>query len=528
MTRPAAKLSDKDGKDGASTAAVSAKAAPAERLNALYRIMQSVEGRLGGGEGVEGLYGSITCTGMQRIVAALQAHCRLGSGSCLVDVGAGLGRPLLHAMLAVNMTAAYGVEIDTIKCQKAAAFLAQTRAELARRGALPPGFTDIPEVSCSAIEQVRTLDPATHAYSFWEGVPGDGKRAFGRLVAASRLLQGVAVVQRAIRAQQPADAMRDMGFGDLTLVDSFPVSMSGSGRSFRAYVFRRVPPPLSLISMPPEVQLLPAAAAVADEPKMQAAERAVEDSAPAAAARTVSTAAKDAKAAATVARRAARTARRAARAAVHDLQQVETAAAEPSQPQRRGRERGKAKGSAPPAADDGGAAAEPPAAQQPAGSRQTAERAAAAAGTRDPARDRPQAGLTRRTAPAALPVASAPESNAAQAATSSAAAVDDAAGTGYGGTADEAESVPAAARSPAKRAAAAGTGDGGYKSPKSPINGSPGRSRVQKQAAPPPRQGTLWGHVRSRSRAGGRSSAKAQLFSEPSAGLTVESVREAP
>ena len=50
------------------------------------------QGRLGGGEGVEGLYGSITCSGMQRIVAALETHCRMGAGSCLVDVGAGLGR----------------------------------------------------------------------------------------------------------------------------------------------------------------------------------------------------------------------------------------------------------------------------------------------------------------------------------------------------------------------------------------------------------------------------------------------------
>jgi hypothetical protein len=47
--------------------------------------------------------------------------------------------------------------------------------------------------------QVATLDPCTHAYSFWEGVPIDGKAAFGRLFAASRTLRAVAVVQRAIR-----------------------------------------------------------------------------------------------------------------------------------------------------------------------------------------------------------------------------------------------------------------------------------------------------------------------------------------
>lgn len=37
--------------------------------------------------------------------------------------------------------------------------------------------------------QIKTLDPATHAYSFWEGVPEDSRRAFGRLFRASKTLQ---------------------------------------------------------------------------------------------------------------------------------------------------------------------------------------------------------------------------------------------------------------------------------------------------------------------------------------------------
>ena len=36
--------------------------------------------------------------------------------------------------------------------------------------------------------QMATLDPATHAYSFWEGVPPSGKHAFGRLFASSKTL----------------------------------------------------------------------------------------------------------------------------------------------------------------------------------------------------------------------------------------------------------------------------------------------------------------------------------------------------
>ena len=52
----------------------------------------SPQGRIGGGEGVEGLYGSISRTGMARVLAAMAAHCDLKRSSCLVDVGAGLGR----------------------------------------------------------------------------------------------------------------------------------------------------------------------------------------------------------------------------------------------------------------------------------------------------------------------------------------------------------------------------------------------------------------------------------------------------
>ena len=56
-----------------------------------------------------------------------------------------------------------------------------------------------PPPGVPACLQVRSLDPCTHAYSFWEGVPIDGKAAFGALFAASRTLRSVAVVQRAIR-----------------------------------------------------------------------------------------------------------------------------------------------------------------------------------------------------------------------------------------------------------------------------------------------------------------------------------------
>ena len=61
-------------------------------VRALYSIMQSVESRLGGGEGIEGLYGSVGKAGMDKILNCMRDKCSLGGSSQLVDVGAGLGR----------------------------------------------------------------------------------------------------------------------------------------------------------------------------------------------------------------------------------------------------------------------------------------------------------------------------------------------------------------------------------------------------------------------------------------------------
>lgn len=73
-----------------------------------------------------------------------------------------------------------------------------------------------------------TLDPATHAYAFWEGIPVKARTAFGELFARSSTLKSVAIVQRAIRKKDPADLMADYNFGSLELVDTLKgIHMSG-------------------------------------------------------------------------------------------------------------------------------------------------------------------------------------------------------------------------------------------------------------------------------------------------------------
>lgn len=72
----------------------------------------------------------------------------------------------------------------------------------ARRRDRPPTQLICDADTCPRIpRQVASLDPGTHAYSFWEGVPREGKAAFGRLFRTSRTLK---VRPRPLRAAPAA------------------------------------------------------------------------------------------------------------------------------------------------------------------------------------------------------------------------------------------------------------------------------------------------------------------------------------
>ena len=45
------------------------------------------------------------------------------------------------------------------------------------------------EIKRCFLHQIRSLEPGTHAYSFWEGVPTEGKCAFGKLFAESKSMK---------------------------------------------------------------------------------------------------------------------------------------------------------------------------------------------------------------------------------------------------------------------------------------------------------------------------------------------------
>ena len=84
-----------------------------------------------GGEGCVGIYGTITRTGMHSILCAMrdvtEEWGKLGPGSTLVDIGSGLGRPLLHAMVTIGVKATFGIECDEEKVRGWLYYLICTR-----------------------------------------------------------------------------------------------------------------------------------------------------------------------------------------------------------------------------------------------------------------------------------------------------------------------------------------------------------------------------------------------------------------
>ena len=203
-------------------------------VQTLYRIFTGAENKVAGGEGLVGIYGSLTGASMQRIFSTLKTDCGFNERSVFLDIGAGLGRPLLHAAYVEHVSEVMGIEFDSIKCMKADAFAEQVGRVLQERNLIhmPPV---IPTILCQSIEHVDTIEPATHVFSFWEGIPYDMRERVAMLCRESSTFRSIAVVQRS--TPNPTEIMGN----DFVLIDSFPVTMSGSGSKFVAYVFFMCP-----------------------------------------------------------------------------------------------------------------------------------------------------------------------------------------------------------------------------------------------------------------------------------------------
>ncbi len=81
------------------------------------------ETRLGGGEGLAGLYGTIGSKGTMDVLRSLVEYTDLGPASRFLDCFGGTGRPGAAAALYARTASVHMIEFDHIKTTKAASLL---------------------------------------------------------------------------------------------------------------------------------------------------------------------------------------------------------------------------------------------------------------------------------------------------------------------------------------------------------------------------------------------------------------------
>ncbi|CCG82509.1 protein of unknown function [Taphrina deformans PYCC 5710] len=197
----------------------------------LYRRINKVERGIGGDAGVIGMSGSVARLDLDKILSVMA----LDSKSHFLDIGSGLGRPMLHA-LQFGAAQASGIEFDSIKhCKSQTVIDRVLPVEQQIKTCVHHG-------DVLALGSLNDLGcDISHIFSFWEGINIDAREAVGRLVAKnwqkSKTVTTVAFVQSHVEHLQ--SYMKELYFpAQLKLVDTFPITMIGSAAKFRAYIFK--------------------------------------------------------------------------------------------------------------------------------------------------------------------------------------------------------------------------------------------------------------------------------------------------
>jgi hypothetical protein len=127
-----------------------------------YSIFKKATGALGGGGDGGPIYGELTQKSMGKVVRSMADQCGLGAESRLLDIGAGIGKPNVHAAL-LPVELYYGVEVSRVRwelCMHVMKLLLASTDEHVASAA------DRCYFDCSDITAAHTLDPFTHVYMF--------------------------------------------------------------------------------------------------------------------------------------------------------------------------------------------------------------------------------------------------------------------------------------------------------------------------------------------------------------------------
>jgi hypothetical protein len=187
--------------------------------------MRKVVKDLAGGEGIGGTYGTLR----EQDVSAIFKSMRLSHDSILLDVGHGIGLPLMHAAATEDVSVTWGWECDSVKFHKSVTFCDRVSAQFGLRP---------PVLSPFDAGKATTLGPTTHVYACWQGWDSDDQRALAQLFNASTDAKCIVVVQ-SLQKQGQRDVvafMEGLGFNDL-LPPSFHAKVKCTNTTLHAFTF---------------------------------------------------------------------------------------------------------------------------------------------------------------------------------------------------------------------------------------------------------------------------------------------------
>ncbi|EFJ39678.1 hypothetical protein VOLCADRAFT_100676, partial [Volvox carteri f. nagariensis] len=147
---------------------------------ACNRAFQAAKGKVAsdGGSAVGlGFSGSLCATAMARIICAMAEAAGFGMESIFVDVGCGLGRPLVAVSILAGAWRCVGLDMDVNKLRNADVFIRHCAARVPRR--LRPESLSLVLGSVGQVG-ILPLGPE-YFYLFWEGWSVADKMALAAL-----------------------------------------------------------------------------------------------------------------------------------------------------------------------------------------------------------------------------------------------------------------------------------------------------------------------------------------------------------
>ncbi len=86
-----------------------------EEEKLIYKLIKKANSSLGGNGATGAIYGEITAGSMRRVFDIMTEKCGFSNQSFIIDVGAGLGKPNIHAAQYPGVRLSIGIELEDLR-----------------------------------------------------------------------------------------------------------------------------------------------------------------------------------------------------------------------------------------------------------------------------------------------------------------------------------------------------------------------------------------------------------------------------